>query len=71
MDHFTALNINQKVEMLKEVCSEERDGYWCKLEVPSIYLGAGVAKETKRDDVRTAAYHRRTIRHQKMHSVNG
>ena len=41
MDHFTALNINQKVEMLEEICSEERDRCWCKLEVPGIYLGAG------------------------------
>ena len=43
MDYLTALDINQKVEMLEEICSEERDEYWCKLEVPDIYLGAGAA----------------------------
>ena len=31
MNNFMALYINKKVEMLKKICSEERDGYWCKL----------------------------------------
>ena len=50
MDYFTALDINQKVEMLEEICSEGRDGYWSKLEAPSVNLGSGVAGESKRDD---------------------
>ena len=45
MNHFMALDINQKNEMLEEVCSKERDGYWCKLEVPSVNLGSGAAGE--------------------------
>ena len=28
MDHFTALNINQKVKMLEKICSKKRDRYW-------------------------------------------
>ena len=45
-----ALDINQKVEMLEEICSEERDGYWTKLEVPSVNLGSGAAGESESDD---------------------
>ena len=46
MNHFTALDINQKVEMLKKVYLGERDGYGCKLEVPIVYLGSGAAGES-------------------------
>ena len=58
MDYFTALHINQKVEMLEKICSEERDGYWSKLEVKSVNLGSGAAGELERDHARTAANHR-------------
>ena len=50
MDYFTALDINQKVEMLEKICSKERDRYWCKLEVPSVNLGSGAAGESESDD---------------------
>ena len=40
MNNFMAFDINKKVEILKEICSEERNGYWCKLEVPCINLGS-------------------------------
>ena len=43
MDYFKALDINQKVEMLEKICSEERDGYWSKLDFPSVNLGFGAA----------------------------
>ena len=46
MDHFTTLDINQKVEMFEKICYEERDDNWCKLEVPSIYLGSGATGES-------------------------
>ena len=54
MNYLMALDINQKVEMLEEICSKERDKYWCKLEVSSIYLGPGAAGELKRDGISLA-----------------
>ena len=50
MNYFTAIDINQKVEILEKICSEERDGYWRKLEVPSVNLGSGATGELERDD---------------------
>ena len=49
VDYSTFLDI----KMLKEVCSEEREGYWCKLEVPRINLGSRATRAT--------TYHRRTV----------
>ena len=57
MNYLTSLDIDQKVEVLMEVCSEERDGYWWKLEVSSVYLGSGATGESERDDAGTTAYH--------------
>ena len=71
MDYFKSLDVDKEVEMLKEVCSEERDGYWCKLEVPRIHLGSRATRKTERDDTRTTTYHRRTISCQKSNTVVG
>ena len=58
MDHFTILDVHEKIKMLEEVCSKERKGYWWELEVPRIYLGSGATRETERDDTRTTTYYR-------------
>ena len=57
--------------MLKKICSEERDRYWCKLEVPSVNLESGAAGESERDDARIPAYHRRTDGRQETNFVVG
>ena len=38
VDYLTALDVNQKVEVLEKVCSKERDGNRSQLEVPGINL---------------------------------
>ena len=68
-DYSTSLDINEEIKMLEEVYSQERDGYWCKLEVPRINLGSGAARETERDDTRTNTYHRQTVGRQKTNTV--
>ena len=53
MDYLTALDVNQKIEVLKEVCSKERDGNRSKLEIPGINPRTQAAgkSETRRPSV--------------------
>ena len=39
IDYLAALDVNQQVEVFKEVCSKERDGNRSQLKIPGIYLG--------------------------------
>ena len=49
MNHSTTLDVDEKIKMLQEVGSEERDGYRSKLEVPGVNLRSGATGETERD----------------------
>ena len=39
MDYLAALDVNQQVEVFKEVCFKKRDGNRSQLKVPGINLG--------------------------------
>ena len=71
MNHSTTLDVDEKIKMLQEVGSEERDGYRSKLEVPGVNLRSGATGETERDDTRITTYHKRTVGCQKTNSVGG
>ena len=39
MDYLAALDVNQQVEVFKEVCSKERDGNRSQLKIQGLNLG--------------------------------
>ena len=45
MNYLSSVDVDEKVEVLQEIGSEERNRDWSMLKHPSIYLGSGTARK--------------------------
>ena len=57
MNNNTTFDVDEKIEALLKISSEERNGYWSKLEIPGVYFRPGATGEMERDDAGTATYY--------------
>ena len=71
MHNPTTFDVVEKVEVLQNICSKERNRYRSKLEIPRVYFRSGATGEMERDNMGTATYHGRSVSRQKTNSVVG
>ena len=71
MNYLTTFDVNEKIEVLQKISSEEWNGYRSKLEIPGINLSSGATGETERNDMGASTYHGRTIGCEKANSIIG
>ena len=55
------LDFDEKIKVLQEISSEERDRNRSKLKHPGVNFGTGSTRESKRNNLGSAANHQRPV----------